>query len=1169
MRHTSNPGFVALALAGFAAASAARLGAQTVVWTGGAAPNTAYTAAGNWQGGVPPPDNGTYTIELNGEPNNQIGVANAASVAGIIVPGLGFSYYSFNQVGSGTLTIGAGGIAPTPLTLAGAPAISLSLPVILSANQTWISAGPGYGAYVFASGGVSETGGPVTLTIGPGSVYMTGVNTFSGGVVVQNSGYLNAGSTSAAGTGSITLQDASGIQNYATGMLTLANPVSLGNNVQFGDFSQPGNPLNLSGTVTAVNAATQVSLDTKTTAYLSGTLTGPAGTVFTVASQASAGLGAQLPIDGGSSLVFTGVLGANVAGMSASNAALILAPVGAPAASFGGVPAGGFTVVQQGYLGLDGTLANAGNTAAFLATYGAGLGANMSGTLGFDNITGTGSFSDPIDLSAFTSPGFLGLGSSSAAVLTSTAVITPASGNQYVFGGGGGTLTVQSALADHSGTSLVMSAAPSPVTVLLQGAASYTGGTVSQGGVLIFDTAPPATGTIVFQGAGGYVGHTENAGLASAQAFVNLFDTSSDAAQAVIGFDASVPTNGRVVTDAIDLSGFSAAGTNPFLGTATNATLTGAITPAQGAYQFTGVKGGTLTVTSNLGAATLTLGLPQPIESGGSISQVNLEGDNSLITATTLNSGSVFISSNTALGSASAPISVPDTAATLTPPYLASFGGAPVTLANPISLGFVYQPSTYVNGPGLTVGNASPLSGDMLVLNGTISDGVAGGILGIAGPVTLGGANTYTGGTFFTGSGNAVALVTNAGAFGTGAITEQDAAVISPAGASVALANSIELDGYPGITLGQSGNAFLLTLNGVISGSYGLTVESNVTLGAANTFAGGVTLQGGTLTVGVPGALGTGFLEVDGGSLAFAYGNPTVTDLQGTAGSIALGPSQVLTIFADSNSYAYAGAITGDASNSVVKTGPGTETLSGAATYGGGTTVSAGTLIAASAGALGSGPVTVSSGGQLAVASGVTFTNAVSLADGGALGGSGMFSTGSPYTFANGSMLLPGTGGAGSHSVGALSFDTALTFGAGGGYTLNIVDAAGAAGVGYDTVSTTQALAITATPSNPFVVAVNTRSVDGSAGAASNFSAGTGYTWTLVTAGSVSGFSASSFSVNASGFQNPTGQGLFTVTQNGGSLDLNFVPVPEPSTWMLMAAGAAAVGARWRRRRRG
>jgi autotransporter-associated beta strand protein len=815
-------------------------------------------------------------------------VNTAANLSGITFqnPSTYTSYYFYSS-NSNALTIGSGGI-----TSAAGAGVSLGIPVVLSANQTWNA-----GSYLQTFDAIT---GPGSLTTN-GYVYLDNYSdtgtTFSGGLTVA-SGYFSLEDANAAGTGPITIE--SGSEFYAYNA-NLPNAVTLGASVTLGSDSEYGFNLTLSGPVTLQSAATSVSIDAYSSITIAGAVSGPASTALSLSSNAYPGTGSLLTYDGGSQVVFQGTL-SNVTAVNVSNLSLILAPSGPPASAFN-PSASGLLVTNQSYLGLDGTFSSTPMAVStFLSTYGPTLGPTISGTLGFDTIANPSSpntFSDAINLSAFTSSSFQGLGSETAAIITGT--ITPP-GNAYPFGGGGGTLTVQSALVDGgSPRSVAMNSTSEPLTVILQSTGNtYTGGTTSNGGVLIFDSpTPTVAGSIQltgsYSGNVGYVGYTSKAtNITAAANFVSLISTS--ASTGVIGFDTlggDSPLG--PITDPINLTAFGEIG--PFLGTSTSATLEGTITPANNQYQFTGVKGGSLTVSSPLTdtAASAVIGLAYPIEAAGTISTVTLSGTNTYTGGTTLNSGAVFISNGSALGTGT--ISIPSTdhnSPTVPPPSLAPYGST-VTLGNAISVG------AGVNGnPAVEFGNYSTT--DMLVLNGVISDYPSqSGHVGIQGPVTLNQANTYTGGTTLNGSysTNVPVYIGNNAAFGTGQITVNEPATLIPdAGGPVALANSIELGDT--LTLGQATNPYLLTLNGIINGYYGLAINGPVALNGANTFTGSVVINNAAVSIGNPGALGTGTVALNGSTVTDNFSNPSYLDLTGDSTSmIVLVPSATLTLNTD------------------------------------------------------------------------------------------------------------------------------------------------------------------------------------------------------------------------------------------------------------------------------
>lgn len=1125
--------------------------AQTDIWAGGF-PNSKASVATNWYGQAIPSTiySGTDTLEFN---DNSYTYFNA-DLAGM----------SFNQIlatstgsgadafitGSNAITLGVGGLS-TNASADGSSSITIYAPIILGHNQTW---GPSNGYSTIEVDGLISGTGNLTLN-GGGSANFTlsnNSNSFSGTLTLSSGStlYANTGGT-ALGTGTIVLDDGSYLQPVDKYTLTLSNPT-----VQFGNGATGGTSVTLGRTPTnhdlrpsqivfsgAVIAAqngssgvSEIDLQSYTTVTFTGITDGNASGLhldFGVASGAT-----------NTMAILQGDLGSNLSQVDAlTNGTVILDGSGSSQIA----NLSKIDVYQNAYFGLGKNYA--GITSSVFNTLMDP--ACVEGTIGLDTTSGAAQiFTDNIDLTNYSDSYFVGIGSATKAILSGT--ITPPGGavnsTYYPFGGGGGTLTVTSPLVDGTGTSqpngLKLNPGNNPLTLILSGSLSYSGSTYVDGGALIFNAPiPDVLNASITLGSlspsYGYVGSTTLTGILNddsggagthPQDFINKVQ--ADGSFGVIGFD-DLSGASRPISGSISMAGL----TGIYLGTSTKATYSGAIAPGTDyTLYFSGVKGGQVTVTSpslNDGTTSaLVFGLPTPMESYGSVSSVTLPTANlfngNTTEGITLNSGYLYLGSGNSLGgNATNQINV-------TGPYDDGTGtivgiapyGASITLPNNINVPF----------EGLHLNTAG--SAYTLTLTGLISNTLLGGTLIVDGPVVLGGSSTNT----FTG-------------------------YVIDKGASLTVTN----------------DHALMDSNGLFAKS-----GSTVSFTDANPFTGAsLLLDASTLTFTTSGAhILMKDLSMAGGSSisiplnATALINGYSSDDPGSGNTIAIGSGADLT-FELTNGAGYHGTITGLGRLTVLAH---TLNLTNANTYSGGTTIGSGGdnaagIVASNNNALGlsTSPVTVY--GLLATNTGITVANPLTVENGATLAGYGTFSGGGSFNIQSYTSISPGIVGVNSAApgtfnippVGSLTFTggTNMTFGGGGYLYLGITNAIGAPGVGFGTVSIDGTLNITANSGSPFNIYVYSYAAGSSTPntAAANFVNTNTYSWAVVTTGApITGFDPADFVINTSNF-NGLGAGGFYMSVSGDNLMLNFTPVPEPSTWALMVAGAGALGVfAWRRR---
>jgi len=358
-------------------------------------------------------------------------------------------------------------------------------------------------------------------------------------------------------------------------------------------------------------------------------------------------------------------------------------------------------------------------------------------------------------------------------------------------------------------------------------------------------------------------------------------------------------------------------------------------------------------------------------------------------TGTTLSGGGILqVGNNNALGAGDLSVTASSTI---------QAGAAGLTLTNNIAVASSVVATVDNNGNNLTL------------TNGVISG--SGALSKInSGTLTLGGANTFSGGTTI---GAGVLSVSSDGA--SAGNDGNLGAVPASATANNVILNGGDLLGNGtfslhvnrglgiGATSGSAAATALIdaasgqtfTVNGIIasagnSGVNNLTVNSiastpgMVILGGANTFAGTTAINGGTLTLGNSLALQDSTLNYNslGGTLSF--GSLTSATLGGLSGAQNLpllngsSAAVALTIGNNNANTTYAGNLTGTGA-SLTKAGTGTLTLTGNNSYSGSTVVNGGTLELPAGGVINGGTLGgagfLVDGGSLTSAGTSTFNN--------------------------------------------------------------------------------------------------------------------------------------------------------------------------------------------------
>lgn len=576
----------------------------------------------------------------------------------------------------------------------------------------------------------------------------------------------------------------------------------------------------------------------------------------------------------------------------------------------------------------------------------------------------------------------------------------------------------------------------------------------------------------------------------------------------------------------------------------------GAVTLTTGSIiGTTGVLSATSFTFNGTGTASANLGGNSAATKSGAGTTTILSGNNTFTRNTTISSGVLNIRSNTALGTTANGTTVAS--------------GASLEIQNNITVG---AEALTLNGTGVASGGAlRNVSGNNTYQGNIILTGAT-RINSDSGTLTLSTGN-LTGAFAMTVGGTGNTTISRVIGTGAGALTKDGAGTLTLSGNNT----------YTGITTISSGILSVSTIgNGVAPSNLGNATNSAANLvlnGGALQYTGALLSTNRTFTVGSSGgtldASGTGALTLTASPSISGTNTPRTLTLTGTN----TGNNTLSGVIANN----------GTGATALSKTGSGTWVLTGNNTYSGGTVVLAGSLIGTTSSLQGditnNGAVVFNQSANGTYSGAMSGTGSLTKDGSGTVALSGANNYSGPTTVTGGTLLVTGSTGSGAVAVasgatlggtgfvgGETTVEGIVAPGAGGLGTLNVANTLtwkGAAAAGSNTNwifelgagNTSDLLSI----NGDFVA-------DIASGSVFRFDFGgsmeTG-TFTLVNWSGVStGFNSDSFSYNDLGAYR---LGVFELTSN--SLQFTISAVPEPSTWVSMAAlflgGGFVV---WRRR---
>lgn len=945
--------------------------------------NVAVTLAGPLGLGGAGAKSGIFVLSGNNAANTVSGAQTLAAASTIQTDGTGVLTISGGITGAQALTLRNNSTNANGITISTGS---------LNNGGTVTNSGTGTGGTTISAViGANVTGVVQTSSTSP--LTLSGANTaFAGGITIRAGTVAGATSASAFGTGTITLGDSTGAAstslNGAT--FTYANAISVasGNTGTATISTNSGSPT-YTGAIT-LNTHDLRFFNTGFNIVASGGITGTGNIVLnangigniTLSGASVNNTGTITNIGPGTgTATISAVIGTNVTGVTQNNSTSGLTLSGAN--TFTGtvnVTAGTLSVTNATGISTSSAVTIASGASLAFNSVSQTMASGKTLSIAGSGVSGTGALQTNGSASTIAWNGAITLAADATIRMNGTGTFTTASTGTIALGASSLTLNLDGSNSNSlggviSGTGGIIKG--STASLALTAANTFSGGVTILGGTVVTsgNAAALGTGTVQLGDTSGALTATLNTG-ATALTFAN-------------------PINVR--------AGSSGAKTLGHTGAAA-VTYSGAVTLNTG-LNLAASGGGALTMGAggiNLNANTLNLnisgtgrifndgvisGTGSIVMNGTSTGDWVPRGAHTYSGGTSLTSGFVAVDFDSA-GPAGAPTSGPFGTGTLTlgGSQMRAGSGASRTVGNPITLSANTSFYTVASEKSLTFSGPTTLTGATRTLTSAVGTTVAGqsvvfsGNIGEATPglgvikagngnITFTGTNTYTGNTDITAGNLSIGSTAALPGFDTAGRFS-----VSP-GATLTVQNGVsesDLSTILGTGNFQTGSALGIdTTLGSRSISLDLsapisivkTGANTLTLSGTNTYAGSLSVTGGSLQIATSSAVAgfpNGFTIASGSSLIVPNAI-TETEVTAILGTTNLAAGSTLAFDTTAGDRSFTAAITNSAAGSInlLKTGPNALTLTGANSYTGSTTVSNGILVAGGSTSSSTGLITV------------------------------------------------------------------------------------------------------------------------------------------------------------------------------------------------------------------